>query len=1016
MNTDSAAQGGGLEPQVTESVDGSPTMKMADHRPLINDDSTPDPTETTNTPALPSLGFDNTSSSLGFTPIGSSPPLSARFSRPGYTRLASDATAVGTSPTVVEEDEGDFADSFSHISTGGLGIENTPAQKPVPNRRVSVQSISRRPVGSVRSPSIKIPALTSPPSTGDPFLGGFPRSDDSTPDLRRERFSPKHDGGGFESFRPGDLHHTGGSNTSLNNDYQQYLHASKGGAPSVTSAYQTNFHPVHECATEKPFYHSRFTWVSVSIVLICLFSTIFSGIFLGLALRSPRYGRSISSQGSFEPSDAILLTTVFAKLIELSFVTSFVAFLGQVLSRRAFMKDHGRGVTLSELSMWRWVVQPGTLITHWETAKYAGLSILGFLSLLSAVLATLYSTAATALVQPMLKDGGHYTPMVYAGRVKTGFANLGYLTETCETPIPQAMDGGYFGTTCLQLQHVGQGYHNYQRYLSAWKSWNRFGNASSEQHIRPPGFGLLHENTTVTGQWIDIIDTTKESQKHGRAVNRVSLAMPHASVFAAARYGENNIMQPEELNSEGTYSLRASVPSPVLNVLCANVNETELEPIVYEMWPNTETVNMTNWRSDGFQANANTKNTTVLDDLFGWTKKDDRRFSDYPPVFPKLPLPFNTVLNNTSVPWGRESVYLLAAGANMDDGTKLNGTYMVCQIRATLTPKCTTQYNATGSGGSMEALCEDKDPHMAYKFSNTSEPASVSLPDWRDVGTTWSDSMSLGAGLTDGAAANARLLTQLMLKEDKNGNVDLNPLLPSPAEALAVMAGGTLLMSAIDAPYVMFWNYTTSTPILQDYTRQYFNGSIKAQQYASGGVEAASKAWMLILFLVFLTNILVLAYFLFHKGLVTDFSEPPNLFALAVNSPPSQLFAGSCGGGPGGKQYVVNWFVNSEGDHLYMEPGQKAVHANMEHGHPHFHAPPPPPDNMNTNSAFFSGAVAGFRKLRERGMGLGKTQRPNQERMRPASVAQTNRDVELEDAATKTQRDYHKLSKRTSVL
>lgn len=61
------------------------------------------------------------------------------------------------------------------------------------------------------------------------------------------------------------------------------------------------------------------------------------------------------------------------------------------------MKDHGRGVTLSELSMWRWVVQPGTLITHWETAKYAGLSILGMLSLVSAILATMYSSAATAL-------------------------------------------------------------------------------------------------------------------------------------------------------------------------------------------------------------------------------------------------------------------------------------------------------------------------------------------------------------------------------------------------------------------------------------------------------------------------------------------------------------------------------------------------------------------------------------------------------------------------------------------
>jgi hypothetical protein len=231
-------------------------------------------------------------------------------------------------------------------------------------------------------------------------------------------------------------------------------------------------------------------------------------------------------------------------------------------------------------------------------------------------------------------------------------------------------------------------------------------------------------------------------------------------------------------------------------------------------------------------------------------------------------------------------------------------------------------------------------------------------------------------------------------------------------------------MSAIDAPYVMFWNYTTATPLLDEYTRQYFNGSVKAQQYASGGVDNASKGWMLILFLVFLMNILVLVYFLFHKGLVTDFSEPPNLFALAVNSPPSHLFAGSCGGGPGGKQYVVNWFVNSEGDHLYMEPGQKAAH---EHEHEHIeHAPPPPPPvNMKPGAGgFFASAVAGvssaFQKLQQRGLSFGaRTQHSyhsQHQRLRAASVAVASRDVELEDAATKTQRDYHKLSKRTSVL
>lgn len=73
------------------------------------------------------------------------------------------------------------------------------------------------------------------------------------------------------------------------------------------------------------------------------------------------------------------------------------------------------------------------------------------------------------------------------------------------------------------------------------------------------------------------------------------------------------------------------------------------------------------------------------------------------------------------------------------------------------------------------------------------------------------------------------------------------------------------------------------------------------------------------LFFVFVTNALVLAYFLFNEGLVTDFSEPQNLFSLAVNSPPSHLLAGSCGGGPQGDQYRVNWYVNQEKEHLFME-------------------------------------------------------------------------------------------------
>lgn len=42
-------------------------------------------------------------------------------------------------------------------------------------------------------------------------------------------------------------------------------------------------------------------------------------------------------------------------------------------------------------------MQPGTVITHFEGVKHAGLTVLGAFSLLAAILATLYTSAASAL-------------------------------------------------------------------------------------------------------------------------------------------------------------------------------------------------------------------------------------------------------------------------------------------------------------------------------------------------------------------------------------------------------------------------------------------------------------------------------------------------------------------------------------------------------------------------------------------------------------------------------------------
>lgn len=110
----------------------------------------------------------------------------------------------------------------------------------------------------------------------------------------------------------------------------------------------------------------------------------------------PRWGRRITTTGSISPATASLLCTAFAKTIELSFVTVFVAFLGQVLSRRAFISQ-SKGITVADMSMRAWVMQPGTMITNWQTVRYAAVSYLGFVSLLAALMAMLYTTASDAL-------------------------------------------------------------------------------------------------------------------------------------------------------------------------------------------------------------------------------------------------------------------------------------------------------------------------------------------------------------------------------------------------------------------------------------------------------------------------------------------------------------------------------------------------------------------------------------------------------------------------------------------
>ena len=76
---------------------------------------------------------------------------------------------------------------------------------------------------------------------------------------------------------------------------------------------------------------------------------------------------------------------------------------------------------------------------------------------------------------------------------------------------------------------------------------------SGELSQRPVPLAMLYDNTTVQGRWIHVDNMTEISQKYStrkynRTVTNVTMAMPHAGIFAATRDPINNILQPQDLN------------------------------------------------------------------------------------------------------------------------------------------------------------------------------------------------------------------------------------------------------------------------------------------------------------------------------------------------------------------------------------------------------------------------------------------------------------------------------------
>ncbi|CAG8067920.1 unnamed protein product [Penicillium salamii] len=681
---------------------------------------------------------------------------------------------------------------------------------------------------------------------------------------------------------------------------------------------QTPHSPHVRCANQGTVLQKRLSWIPLTIFVLAVYATVFSGIFLGIALAKPRWGR-ISSDGPLPPSTTDLLSSGFAKSIELSYVTICVAFLGQVLSRRALMTG-SHGISISDMSMRAWIMQPGSIIVHWETLRYSALTFLGAIALVATFVAMLYTTAAQMLVTPRLSMGKVESTELQ-GKVSARFAWPDYLGATCKTPVTLEMDTENRNHTCQQIKHVGHAYPNYLKWVTQWAELVESHNETScDLKHRPKPMGSIWDNTTVTGDWIDIQNVTSLSEKHGRMMINVTMAMPHGGIPRAAMDKTNNIKQPGAVTGEGKYDIKASVPSPALNVLCAGMTAKELEPMVYNLWPEGS-INFNATTYSGKEPDDIPRtflNRTKVDDIFHFGPKHGQ----YPPTFGKLPEPYNTVINVTvkniilpvPEPAMQKSIYLLGA-------TPKNTTtpeYVLCALKAKQTGYCSTEYHAEASGANLTTRCNDPNNDLQYSRRRPEFIEGEWNSDWKNVASEWASAVSLGAGITDGAASNARLLMQMLPKY--NGTYSLDPKMPSMAEALAVMAGSTLILGSEDGPFHHNWTYDDD--VLPEPVYQSFPATLQAVSYASGGTEEWQAMFYVILVFAFVTSAICLGFMIVEaRGRqVTDFTEPQNLFALAVNSPQSSRLAGACGCGPFGTQLKDRWFIGMEenDEHYYI--------------------------------------------------------------------------------------------------
>lgn len=221
--------------------------------------------------------------------------------------------------------------------------------------------------------------------------------------------------------------------------------------------------------------HSAYWWALVAAVFAACSSTFL--FVIASCYRRWLWVELIGNRNLLDVSTAKVFVQLLAKLVEMAFVASHIAVLGQVFSRQASRRDPKSTVRLADLAMRDWVNLPGSMFSRRASFGSCCCSFFGVLTVATTILSIVYGTAASALGNimsfcqtPFMADLNLVAPIIsslpeqhetFTAAVSAKYASLDHLRRTCPTPInatlpPDSYDNEGVGNLCLSIAWAAQ--------------------------------------------------------------------------------------------------------------------------------------------------------------------------------------------------------------------------------------------------------------------------------------------------------------------------------------------------------------------------------------------------------------------------------------------------------------------------------------------------------------------------------------------------------------------------------